>query len=61
MPKGPTTAALYPGMMPYGMVQPAGYYPMYYPTYNYGYGYGYPPMMPPYSGYYNLREQQPNR
>jgi hypothetical protein len=52
MPKGPTTAA-FPGMMPYGMVQPAGYYPMYYPAYNYGYGYGYAPMMPSYSGYYN--------
>jgi hypothetical protein len=51
MPRGPAMTRAYPGMMPYGMVQPVGYYPVYYPCYWYGYGYA--PMMPTVGGYYN--------
>lgn len=51
MPRGPAMTGAYPGMMPYGMVQPVGYYPVYYP--GYWYGYGYAPMMPTVGGYYN--------
>lgn len=36
MPNG-NTAQGAPDMLPYGMIQSAGYYPAYYPVFNYGY------------------------